>query len=171
MSKAKRPAYQRILLKLRGEALLGSRSHGIDAETCASFARQIKDVRSLGVKVAVVVGGGNIFRGQVESKRFGLDQSVASSLSRLSWDAKVGQVQANRQRPGSGPGVDRGLAVSVPIQGTGRLRLLDSHQLSDRPKPRDGADDQADGGETGIAPVLMARPPARLYDLGASSRS
>ncbi len=83
MSKSKKPVFKRILLKLSGEALLGSRSHGIDAETCASFARQIKDVQSLGVKVAVVVGGGNIFRGQVESKRFGLDQSVADYMGML----------------------------------------------------------------------------------------
>ena len=83
LSKSKKPAFKRILLKLSGEALLGRESHGIDAETCASFARQIKDVRSLGVKVAVVVGGGNIFRGQVESKRFGLDQSVADYMGML----------------------------------------------------------------------------------------
>ena len=75
--KKQKPVYKRILLKLSGEALLGAKQHGIDAETCASFAAQIKDVRDLGVQVALVVGGGNIFRGHVESKRFGLDQSVA----------------------------------------------------------------------------------------------
>lgn len=83
MNKKQKPAYKRILLKLSGEALLGAKPHGIDAETCASFASQIKEVRDLGVQVALVVGGGNIFRGQVESKRFGLDQSVADYMGML----------------------------------------------------------------------------------------
>ena len=82
-TKKQKAVYKRILLKLSGEALLGAKSHGIDAETCASFAAQIKDVRDLGVQVALVVGGGNIFRGHVESKRFGLDQSVADYMGML----------------------------------------------------------------------------------------
>ena len=82
-TKKQKAVYKRILLKLSGEALLGAKSHGIDAETCASFAAQIKDVRDLGVEVALVVGGGNIFRGHVESKRFGLDQSVADYMGML----------------------------------------------------------------------------------------
>lgn len=81
--KKQKAVYQRILLKLSGEALLGAKQHGIDAETCASFAAQIKEVRDLGVQVALVVGGGNIFRGHVESKRFGLDQSVADYMGML----------------------------------------------------------------------------------------
>ena len=83
MNKKQKPVYKRILLKLSGEALLGSKQHGIDAETCASFAAQIKEVRDLGVEIAIVVGGGNIFRGHVESKRFGLDQSVADYMGML----------------------------------------------------------------------------------------
>lgn len=79
----KKPAYKRILLKLSGEALLGSQEHGIDAEVCASLATQIKEVKVLGVEVALVVGGGNIFRGHVESKRFGLDRSVADYMGML----------------------------------------------------------------------------------------
>ncbi len=80
---SKKSAYKSVLLKLSGEALLGSQNHGIDAEICASFASQIKDVRDLGVKVALVVGGGNFFRGQLESKRFGLDRSVADYMGML----------------------------------------------------------------------------------------
>ena len=81
--KKQKAVYKRILLKLSGEALLGAKQHGIDAETCASFAAQIKEVQDLGVQVALVVGGGNIFRGHVESKRFGLDQSVADYMGML----------------------------------------------------------------------------------------
>ena len=75
--------YKRVLLKLSGEALIGSQEHGIDAEICASFAEQIKEVRLLGVDVALVVGGGNIFRGQVASKSFGLNRSVADYMGML----------------------------------------------------------------------------------------
>ncbi len=62
---------------------MGSQEHGIDAEMCASLARQIKEVRDMGVTVALVVGGGNIFRGQVASKEFGLDRSVADYMGML----------------------------------------------------------------------------------------
>ena len=79
----KKPIYKRILLKLSGEALQGKQSHGIEAEMCASLATEIKEVRDMGVKVAMVVGGGNIFRGHVESKRFGLDRSVADYMGML----------------------------------------------------------------------------------------
>ena len=79
----KAPVYKRVLLKLSGEALLGRLHHGIDAEMCASLAQEIKEVHEAGVEVALVVGGGNIFRGQVESKKFGLDRSVADYMGML----------------------------------------------------------------------------------------
>jgi uridylate kinase len=79
----KSPVYKRILLKLSGEALLGNQEHGIDAEVCASVAHQVKEVTDLGVKVALVVGGGNIFRGGVASKRFGLERSVGDYMGML----------------------------------------------------------------------------------------
>jgi len=77
------PLYKRILLKMSGEALQGPRDHGIDADTCALFATQIKEVLDMGVQVALVVGGGNIFRGGVETRRFGLDRSVADHMGML----------------------------------------------------------------------------------------
>ena len=79
----KSPVYKRVLLKLSGEALLGRLQHGIDAEMCASLAQEIKEVHEAGVEMALVVGGGNIFRGRVESKRFGLDRSVADYMGML----------------------------------------------------------------------------------------
>ncbi len=79
----KKPIYKRVLLKLSGEALLGRLPHGIDAEMCASLAEEIKEVHEAGVEMALVVGGGNIFRGQVEGKRFGLDRSVADYMGML----------------------------------------------------------------------------------------
>ena len=79
----KSPVYKRVLVKLSGEALLGRLQHGIDAEMCASLAQEIKEVHEAGVEMALVVGGGNIFRGRVESKRFGLDRSVADYMGML----------------------------------------------------------------------------------------
>src|SRR2546430_15863635 len=57
------PKYHRILLKLSGEALMGGRRTGIDAETLANIADEIADVQRAGVQIAIVIGGGNIFRG------------------------------------------------------------------------------------------------------------
>ncbi len=82
-AKTKKPAYKRILLKLSGEAFMGNDSHGINADACVNFATQIKEITSMGVEVALVVGAGNIFRGQVASKRFGLDRSVADYMGML----------------------------------------------------------------------------------------
>ena len=79
----KKPTYKRVLLKLSGEAMMGSQSHGIDADFCASLADQIKSVCDQGISMALVVGGGNIFRGQVASKRFGLDRTVADYMGML----------------------------------------------------------------------------------------
>lgn len=77
------PKYKRILLKLSGEALQGPENHGIDAETCVSYATQIKEVWEMDVQIALVVGGGNIFRGQMASKHFGLNRSVADYMGML----------------------------------------------------------------------------------------
>lgn len=64
------PVYRRIMLKLSGESLSGSGQFGIHADTIRSIAREIKSVQQLGIEVALVVGGGNIFRG---SRQQGLD--------------------------------------------------------------------------------------------------
>ncbi len=80
---AKRPVYKRILLKLSGEALLGSnRTFGIDRAFLEYLAREIKDVRSLGVEIAAVVGGGNIFRG-VSDSAHGMDRVSADHMGML----------------------------------------------------------------------------------------
>src|SRR4051812_49831936 len=57
------PRYKRILLKLSGEALMGGRRNGIDPETIARIADEIVEVHRAGVQLAIVIGGGNIFRG------------------------------------------------------------------------------------------------------------
>jgi len=79
----KRPVYNRILIKLSGEALLGTnRTFGIDRTFLEYLAREIKDVRSLGVEIAAVVGGGNIFRG-VSDSAHGMDRVSADHMGML----------------------------------------------------------------------------------------
>jgi uridylate kinase len=75
--------YNRILLKLSGEAFLGQQPHGIDTSVCAHLAKQIKEVAGLGVEIALVLGGGNIFRGAIRSKEFEMERTVADFMGML----------------------------------------------------------------------------------------
>jgi uridylate kinase len=77
-----KPKFQRVMLKLSGESLLGERAHGISPETCESIAQEIKEVKALGIGLAIVIGGGNIFRGIAGSKR-GLDRATADYMGML----------------------------------------------------------------------------------------
>ncbi len=76
------PIYKRIILKLSGEALSGSQGYGIDAEVISSIAEQVKEVVRLDVQVAVVVGGGNIWRGISGSSK-GMDRATADYMGML----------------------------------------------------------------------------------------
>lgn len=80
-----KPVYKRIVLKLSGEALQGKQAHGIDQQVLVSIAGQIKEIRSLKVDVAIVLGAGNIFRGQENTASRGLDmdRSVADYMGML----------------------------------------------------------------------------------------
>ena len=74
--------YKRILLKLSGEALMGNRQYGIDPERLAEYAQEIKQITDLGIEVAIVIGGGNIFRG-VAGAINGLDRVQADHMGML----------------------------------------------------------------------------------------
>ena len=83
-------AYKRILLKLSGESLMGERQYGIDENRLAQYASQIKEVADMGVQVAIVIGGGNIFRGlsgaskgfdRVKGDQMGMLATVINSLA------------------------------------------------------------------------------------------
>jgi uridylate kinase len=76
------PKFKRIVLKLSGEALAGDKGFGIDQEVVDSIARQTKEVSDLGVQIAVVVGGGNFWRGAVGSHA-GFDRSTADYMGML----------------------------------------------------------------------------------------
>jgi uridylate kinase len=76
------PAFRRILLKLSGEALMGDRSYGQDPERIAAIAEEIRDVRARAVQVAIVVGGGNIFRG-LTAAGSGMDRATGDYAGML----------------------------------------------------------------------------------------
>lgn len=76
------PAYKRILLKLSGEALMGEDSYGINRATISRIVEEIKEVVDLGVQVAVVIGGGNIFRGVAPAAE-GMDRATADYMGML----------------------------------------------------------------------------------------
>ena len=91
--------YNRILLKLSGEALLGGRSHGIDPKTINNYSKEIKSIVDLGVEVSIVIGGGNIFRGlsganngidRVQGDYMGMLATVINGLALQSSLEKIG---------------------------------------------------------------------------------
>jgi uridylate kinase len=77
-----KPVYRRILLKLSGEALMGRQEFGIDPRMVSQIAGEICDIHALGVEIAVVIGGGNIFRGVSGSER-GMDRVTADQMGML----------------------------------------------------------------------------------------
>lgn len=76
------PAYRRIVLKLSGESFQGSQGFGIDAETVHSIAREVKEVSDLGIQMAIIVGGGNIFRG-TRQKSLSIDRATGDYMGML----------------------------------------------------------------------------------------
>ena len=82
--------FKRILLKLSGESLMGNQGYGIDADRLSDYARQIKEIRDMGVQIGIVIGGGNIFRGlsgsqkgfdRVKGDQMGMCATVINSLA------------------------------------------------------------------------------------------
>ncbi len=78
----KKPAYKRVLLKLSGEALMGDQNYGIDTKVAKAVAEEIKEIYLLGVEIAIVVGGGNIFRG-VSKSAGNMDRGSADYIGML----------------------------------------------------------------------------------------
>src|SRR5215218_3111690 len=82
MPSAPTPIYKRILLKLSGEALMGAENYGIDPAVASQIAREIGEIQAMGVQTAIVIGGGNIFRGVAASAR-GMDRATADYMGML----------------------------------------------------------------------------------------
>ena len=82
MTSSAKPAYKRVLLKLSGEALMGSQTYGIDPAVATQIAKDVAEIQGMGVQTAIVIGGGNIFRGVAASAR-GMDRATADYMGML----------------------------------------------------------------------------------------
>jgi len=94
------PAYRRVLLKLSGEALMGSRGFGIDPAVAERIASEVVEIRDLGVQVALVVGGGNIFRG-VQAAGRGMDRATGDYMGMLATVINSLALQDSLERHGA----------------------------------------------------------------------
>ncbi|HEY0031136.1 MAG TPA: UMP kinase, partial [Bacteroidia bacterium] len=74
--------YKRILLKLSGESLMGTKQFGIDHDRLTAYAAQIKEIAGMGIQVAIVIGGGNIFRG-IQAAEGGMDRVQGDYMGML----------------------------------------------------------------------------------------
>jgi len=93
-------AYKRILLKLSGEALLGDSDFGIDFDRALAISREIRDVAELGVEIAIMIGGGNIFRG-IRGTKAGIDQTAADQMGMLATVINGIALQAALEKEGA----------------------------------------------------------------------
>ncbi|MFZ5596123.1 MAG: UMP kinase [Bacillota bacterium] len=93
------PKYRRVVLKLSGEALAGNKGHGIDPDVVSSIAGQIEEIVELGVEMAIVVGGGNIWRGVAGSAK-GMDRATADYMGMLATVINALALQDGLQKQG-----------------------------------------------------------------------
>jgi uridylate kinase len=123
--------YKRILLKLSGEALMGDKSFGINTETLLTYARQIKEVSDLGIEVAVVIGGGNIFRG-IQLEEGGMDRAQGDYMGMLATVINAMALQDALENLGAKTRVMSALeikAVCEPYIRRRAIRHLEKHRI------------------------------------------
>lgn len=104
-------SYQRILLKLSGEALMGNLGYGIDPKVVAEIAQEVADVVNSGVQVAIVVGGGNIFRG-MKASAAGMDRATADYIGMIATVMNAMTLQDALERIG----IDNRLQTAIAMQ-------------------------------------------------------
>jgi uridylate kinase len=91
--------YKRILLKLSGEALMGEKKYGIDSNKLEQYAQEIKKIKDLGVEIAIVIGGGNIFRG-VQAEKTGIDRVQGDYMGMLATLINAMALQSSLEQNG-----------------------------------------------------------------------
>jgi len=91
--------YKRILLKLSGEALMGDKQYGIDASRLEQYVSEIKEVKDLGIEIAIVIGGGNIFRG-VQAEDSGIDRVQGDYMGMLATVINAMALQSALEKAG-----------------------------------------------------------------------
>ncbi len=117
------PAYRRILLKLSGEALMGTDAYGINGDVLQRIVAEIKSVRETGVQVAIVVGGGNIFRG-IAAAAQGMDRPTADYMGMLATVMNALALRDGLMRHGVTAGVMSALPVAQVVDGYARERAI-----------------------------------------------
>ena len=117
------PTFKRILLKLSGEALMGSLDYGTDPDRVAAVARQVSEVRDQGVEVAIVVGAGNIFRG-MKGAAEGMDRSTADYMGMLATVLNALALQDALEKAGTNTRVQSALGISEVAEPYNRRRAM-----------------------------------------------
>jgi uridylate kinase len=117
------PAYKRILLKLSGEALMGDDAYGINHATIVRMVREVQEVTALGVEVAVVIGGGNIFRG-VAGGSVGMDRATADYMGMLATVMNALALADTMQREGLTARVMSAIAIEQVVESYVRPKAL-----------------------------------------------
>jgi uridylate kinase len=117
------PIFHRVLLKLSGEALMGTREYGIDPRTVGSVAAEIVDVRSRGVEIAVVVGAGNFYRGMAAAAE-GMDRATADYAGMLATLLNALALQDALERAGAQTRVQSALTIAEVAEPYIRRRAI-----------------------------------------------
>jgi uridylate kinase len=120
---SQQPAYKRILVKLSGEALMGEMDYGIAPEVMSRLALEIKEVIDLGVQVAVVVGGGNIFRGEGLA-RAGMDRVTGDQMGMLATVINALAIQDAVERIGLSARVQSAIRINEVCEDYIRRRAI-----------------------------------------------
>ena len=123
-SAARAPAFRRVLLKLSGEALMGEREYGIDPGVTRALAKEVAGIRSEGVDVAVVVGGGNFYRGLAAAAESGMDRATADYAGMLATLLNALALQDALEREGADTRVMSALEVSEVAEPYIRRRAM-----------------------------------------------
>lgn len=121
---AQAPAFRRVLLKLSGEALMGERQFGIDPGVAGALAEEVAAVRSEGVDVALVVGGGNFYRGLAVAAESGMDRATADYAGMLATLLNALALQDALERQGADTRVMSALSVSEVAEPYIRRRAM-----------------------------------------------
>jgi len=118
------PSYKRIVLKMSGEALAGDSGFGIDPDRAEEIAEKIKQVHDLGVQVAVVIGGGNIWRGVESGVSRGMEQSTADHIGMIATVMNGLALQDALERMGVSTRVQTAIAMNAVAEPYIRLRAI-----------------------------------------------
>jgi uridylate kinase len=117
-------AYRRVLLKLSGEALMGDDAYGINRQVMARMVDELKDVRRTGVQLALVVGGGNIFRGVAPAAQ-GMNRATADYMGMLATVMNCLSLQDALEQAGVGTAVLSGLQINAVVEPYSRRAALE----------------------------------------------